>query len=161
MLTTIKEFLIRRIKQSWKNAKRVHSSRLRTDEGRLRLGIAILIYLLLSWALLQDDLKLGLSFVFAGFIAIYTGVIYKRRDSFAYVIGGVILATAVIPTFLDAWKAIKNGEWIGAIIVFCLGVLLWYWSSRMKAGEPLDLSIDRRPKRKRKTRTPHQRRSSR
>jgi len=132
----IKDFFMRHIKQSWENAKRVHHSRLRTDEGRFRLGIAILLYVLSSWAILQDDLKLGFSFIFAGFIAIYTGVIYKRRDSFAYVIGGVILATVVIPTLLDAWKAIKNGEWIGAIIVFCLGVLLWYWSSRMKAGEP-------------------------
>jgi len=136
MLMSIKEFLVRRIKQSWKNAKKVHSSRLRKDEGRIRLVIAVVLYVLLSWALLQDDLKLGLSFLFAGFIAIYTGVIYKRQDSFAYVIGGVLLATAVLPTFLDAWKVIKNGEWIGAIIVFGLGVLLWYWSNRMKAGEP-------------------------
>lgn len=144
----MKEFLIRRIKQSWDNAKRVHSSRLRTDEGRIRLGIAVLLYVLLSWSILQSDLKLGLSFLFAGFIAIYTGVIYKRRDSFAYVIGGVILATAAIPTFLDAWKAIKNGEWIGAIIVFCLAVLLWYWSSRMKAGEPPIIEGRRIPKRR-------------
>jgi hypothetical protein len=136
MFTAIRVFFVRRLKQSWENARRVHLSRLRTDEGRIRLGIAILLYVLLSWAIVQDDLRLGFSFVFAGFIAIYTGVIYKRRDSFAYVIGGVILATAVLPTFLDAWKAIKNGEWIGAIIVFCLGILLWFWSSRMKAGEP-------------------------
>lgn len=135
MFTVIKEFLIRRIKQSWENAKRVHLSRLSTDEGRIRLGIAVFLCIILSWAILQDDLKLGLSFLFAGSIAICTGVIYKRRDSFAYIIGGVILATAVIPTLLNAWKVIKYGDWIGAIIIFCLGMLLWYWSSRMKAGE--------------------------
>lgn len=132
----MKEFIVRRIKQSWEEAKRIHCCWLKRKEGRTRLGIAILIYCLLSWSLLETDLKLGISFLFSGFVVIYTGVIYKRRDAIAYVIGGVILATTVLPTFLGAWKAIKNGEWLGAIIVFLLGIFLWYQSSKMKAGEP-------------------------
>jgi len=120
----------------WANSKRTHSSRLTTKEGRSRLAIALLLYLVLSWVLIQDERRLGLSSVFAGFVAIYSGVIYKRQEAFAYVVGGVLLATAVIPTLTDAYETFKNGEWLGAVIILALGVLLWYWTSRMKAGEP-------------------------
>lgn len=131
----MKALILKRLQTSWENAKRIHSYWLKRSEGRWRLLIALLIWVLLSWQLLSTDPKIGISFLFTVGIAIYSGVIYKSREAIAFVVGGVLLGLTVLPTFLGAWEALKNGEWIATIITFLLGLFLLYWSSTMKAGE--------------------------
>lgn len=130
----MKEWLIDRLNRSIRNSLRIHNYWLRRSEGLVRLGIASLIYFLLLSSLFSTSTLLGLSFLFSGFIAIFTGVIYKSRDAMSYVLGGVLLGTTVLPTLLGAWEATKEGDWIGALIVFALGIFLWLQSSRMKGG---------------------------
>lgn len=132
----MKDWLIKRLRISIRNSKKIHSYWLRRNEGLVRLVIALLIYIILLPSLFGTSILLGLSFLFSGFIAIFTGVIYKGRDVMAYVLGGVLLGMTVLPTLFGAWDAVQEGDWIGAIIVFFLGVFLWLWSTRMKAGKP-------------------------
>jgi len=132
----MKAWLIERLKTSLQNAFEVHSRSLQKSEGWARLGIALLIYTFVSWSLLDSNIKIGVSFLFSGFMVIYSGIIYKGRYVMAFVIGGVFLGLTVLPTFIGAWKSIRAGDWIGAMFVIFLGILLWLWSSRMKSGEP-------------------------
>lgn len=132
----MKAWLIEHLKTSLQNAFEVHSRSLRKSEGWARLGIALLIYTFVSWSLLDSNIKIGGSFLFSGFMVIYSGIIYKGRYVMAFVIGGVFLGLTVLPTFVGVWKSIRAGDWIGAMFVIFLGILLWLWSSRMKSGEP-------------------------
>jgi len=132
-------FLTRKIKsianRSWGNAKKTHQKGLKKDEGRIRLAIALLVLTLFSWALIPDDTKLGLSFLFAGVMAIYAGYIYKGREVMGLVIAGVILAT-IIPSLLPSIsESYKNVDYIGMFILILFGVFIWYFSSRLKMGE--------------------------
>ena|GEM_PF-5726840 len=89
-------------------------------------------------AFINSDIKLGLSFAFAGFMAIYTGVIYKGGHVIVFVIVGIILAMPVPPMVLEGLKLGIRGDWISAITLFILGLCLWILSSRLKKGESLE-----------------------
>ncbi|MCK4245229.1 MAG: hypothetical protein KAX20_06340 [Candidatus Omnitrophica bacterium] len=147
----MKALLQKRLETSWGNAKRIHSYWLKRSEGRWRLLIALLIWWLFSWQLLSTDPKLGISFLFTVFMAIYSGVIYRSREAIAFVVGGVLLGITVLPTFLGAWEAAKNGDWIAAAITVLLGLFLLYWSSTMKAGELPEFNDGRKSHQGRRT----------
>ena len=122
-------------KRSWENNKIVHKKALKKSEGRWCLFIALLVLIIFSWVLIPDAPSLGLSFLFAGSMAIYAGYIYKGEHVMGYVLAGVILAT-IIPSLLPSISdSYKNADYIGMIILLFLGILIWYYSSRLKKGE--------------------------
>ena len=128
-------FIKQRAKESWKHSKRVHKKGFSTDEGKIRLVIAIFLLLPFSWQLFATEWKIGLSFLFAGSMAIYAGYIYKGREVLGYVLVGVALAT-VIPSLLPGIsESYKNTDYIGMLILILVGVLIWYLSSQLKKGE--------------------------
>lgn len=125
-----------RAKRSWGNNKKIHKRALKKSENRWRLFIAVLLYVIISWALIQDDIKLGLSFLFAGAIAIYAGHIYKDRQAMGLVLVGVALASTLIPSFFPSVKeSFKQGDYIGMLILILFGIFFWYFSGQLKKGE--------------------------
>jgi hypothetical protein len=139
-ISSIKKWLLEHLKASFRNAKKVHGRSLKTSDGWIRLVIALSLYLLLSYALISDDIKLGLSFIFSGFMVIYSGTIYKGGQVMGYVLLGVILGTVVTAFISESWHSVVGGDWIGSIILFSVGVFLWVGSSRLKSGKPPDNS---------------------
>ena len=135
-INNIKEWLFYYLYRSFNNAIKVHKRYLRKSNGLYILLFSGLIYFILSYALIKSDIKIGISFIFSGFIAIFTGAIYKYDNAIGYVLGGCALATVILPTFLGAWESFQGGDWIGALIVFGLGIILWIYSNRMKSGKP-------------------------
>ena len=144
-MDSLKRYLKKKGKESWRNSKRIHSVWLRKEEGWLRLGISILVLIFISWSLLDTDWKLGFSFIFAGSMAIYSGLIYKSRDVMILVLIGVILGT-VVPTLIPSlWESYSNGDYIGAVFLLGLGIVIWLWSSTLKKGNiPQDWSEKRK-----------------
>jgi hypothetical protein len=134
-LDEIKGWILKCAKASFENAIKIHKYHLRKQSGWYNLIFAIIIYLAFAASLVSSDIKIGLSFIFSGFMALYTGVIYKGEHVMGYVLVGVILGTTVLPTLSEGWKSGIHGDWISAIVVFCLGVYLWVQSSRLKKGE--------------------------
>jgi uncharacterized integral membrane protein len=139
------------IERSWQNNKKIHKKALKKSENRWRLFVAMLILVLFSWALIPDEPKMGLSFLFAGSMAIYAGYIYKGEMVMGYVLAGVVFAT-VIPLLLPGIsEAYKNADYVGMLILILLGVFIWYLSSRLKKGEFPDFGEkpvkERRPRR--------------
>jgi hypothetical protein len=135
-INNIKEWLFYYLYRSYKNAIKIHKRNLKKDSGVYILLGSLFIYLILSWSLINSDIKIGLSFIFSGFIAIYTGAIYKYHNVIGYVLVGCALASVIIPTFLGAWESFQGGDWIGALIVFVFGIILWIYSNQMKSGKP-------------------------
>ena len=140
--------------KSWNNNKIIHKKALKKSENILRFFIAIFLYSIISWALIHDDLKLGLSFLFAGAIAIYAGYIYKARQTMGLVLVGVALASTLIPTFFPGIKeSFEKGDYIGMVVLILFGILFWYYSSQLKKGEIPELENShtgkRRPRKKR------------
>ena len=130
----MKAFLIKRMRLSWKNSKTTHSYWLRKSEGWTFLLIALIFWLPISWQLLIDDWKLGISFLIFGFIAIYSGAIYRDQRVMGIIVVGVCLAT-VVPQFLsDAWVAFNYGDWISSTVLLGFAIYFWYWSGEMKKG---------------------------
>jgi len=142
-----------RAKRSWENSKTIHRKALKKNEGKTRLVIAIVFLIVFSWALLQDNILLGLSFLYAGSVAIYAGYIYKGREVMGYVLIGVAIAS-VIPSLLPSIsESYKNADYIGVLILILFGVFMWYISSRLKKGEASDFEESetrkRRPRKRR------------
>jgi len=147
-------FIKQRAKESWENSKRVHKKGFSTGEGKIRLVIAVFLLLPFSWQLFATEWKIGLSFLFAGSMAIYAGYIYKGREVLGYVLVGVALAT-VIPSLLPSIsESYKNTDYIGMLILILVGVLIWYLSSQLRKGETPTFegrkAIKRRPRKRRK-----------
>ncbi len=143
-----------RVTRSWYNNKLVHKRALKKSENVLRLGIAVLLYVMVSWAIVQDDVRLGLSFVFAGALAIYAGHIYKGRQTMGLVLIGVAIASTLIPSFFPSIKdAFKQGDYIGMLVFILFGLFFWYYSGQLKKGEiPVfeeKQSLKRRPRKSR------------
>lgn len=139
-MKTIYNWLIQKIseiaKKSWENSKSIHKKALKKSENRFLLGISIFLYFLISYALLSDDIKLGLSFLFSGGIAIYAGYIYKGTSTMLLVLIGVGLASTLIPSFFPAIKdSYTQRDYIGMIILILFGIFFWYYSSRLKKGD--------------------------
>ncbi len=132
-------WLIQQIKlraiRSWANSKRIHQRTLKKTEGQARLAIALIVLVIFSWALIPDDPKLGLSFLFAGSMAIYAGYIYKGREVMGYVLAGVILATVIPSFFPGISESYKQADYIGMFILILFGLLIYYLSSQLKKGE--------------------------
>ena len=139
-------------KRSWENNSEIHRKALKKSEGRWRLFIALLILTFISWAVIPDDIKLGLSFLFAGLMAIYAGYIYRHRSVMGYVFAGVILATIIPSLFPGISESYTNADYIGVLILILFGVLIWYLSSRLKMGEIPTFEEPRTERRPRKRR---------
>ncbi|MBN1160869.1 MAG: hypothetical protein JXA17_02830 [Dehalococcoidales bacterium] len=123
-------------KRSWENSKLIHRKALKKPDNRFLLGTAIVLYAIISYALLADDIKLGLSFLFYGGIAIYAGYIYKGTHTMLLVLIGVALASTLIPSFLPAVKdSFIQRDYVGMIILILFGIFFWYYSSRLKKGQ--------------------------
>ncbi len=135
-------------KKSWENNKKIHLKELKKTEGRIRFLIALLVLALFSWALIPDDTKLGLSFLFAGLMAIYAGYIYKRREVMSYVLAGVILATVIPSLFPSISEFYKRADYIGMFILIFFGIFIWYLSSRLKKGEKPNFKVSKPIKRR-------------
>lgn len=122
-------------KRSWENNKKVHKKALMKSENWLRLFIAILIFVIFTWGLMTDTPRIGLSFLFAGAMAIYAGYIYKGEEVMGYVLVGVLLAAAIPGLLPGLSESYKNGDFIGMLILILFGIFIWYYSSRLKKGE--------------------------
>jgi len=155
-IKSILNWIVQRIKdiasRSWENNKIVHQKALKKSENILRLVIAIFILLIFSYSLIPDVPGLGLSFFFAGLMAIYAGYIYKGEHVMGYVLAGVILAS-VIPSFLPGISdSYKKSDYIGMLVLILFGMFIWYFSSRLKKGEIPDFEEQSTRKRTRKRR---------
>ena len=121
--------------RSWQNSKKVHKKALRKTEGWIRLLIALFLLAIFSIALIPDETKIGLSFLFAGLTAVYAGYIYKGMHVMGYVLGGAILASVIPSLFPSVSESYKNADYIGCIILVLLGLIIWYCSAQLKKGE--------------------------
>jgi phosphoglycerol transferase MdoB-like AlkP superfamily enzyme len=132
ILHSLARYLKERAKKSWEYSQERHRFWLATSEGKIRLGFAVLLYFLLAWGLLDTELKLGLSFLFAGGMAIYSGIIYFRRDAIGLVLAGVILAS-VLPSFVTPLReSYKSHDWIGVAVLLLVALFIWLVSSYLK-----------------------------
>lgn len=122
-------------KRSWENCKKTHKKALRKSEARWCLFVALLLLVIFSWALIPGEPKLGLSFLFAGLMAIYAGYTYKDERVMGYVLIGVILATGIPSLLPGLAESYKKADYIGMTILIFLGIFIWYFSSRLKMGE--------------------------
>ncbi len=129
-------FLTKILQRFWLKHKRLHVKRLRRQENQIRLGIALVFYGLIVWAIIQDDVMLGLSFMLAGGIAIFTGAIYKSKEVMWLVLVGVAIGTVVPTLARDALDSYGNGDYVGAIILIVFAVFFWLLASSFKKGDP-------------------------
>lgn len=149
-MSGIRNWLLKRFKKSLENAKKVHSYWLSKSEGRILLLIAVFLWVIFSYALIQDNLKIGISFMLAGLMVIYSGAIYRDERVMGIVVVGVFIATLVPQFISDAWDTFKYGDWVSTVILLVLAIFLWYWSSVMKRGRLLEIGGSKRVKKSRK-----------
>lgn len=139
-----------RAKRSWQNSLKIHNKALTKSEGQLRLAIALILVALFSYALIPDNTKLGISFLFAGLMAIYAGYIYKGREVIGLVLVGVALASTLIPSFFPGIKeSLNQGDYVGMIVLILFGVFFWYFSGQLKKGEVPEFG-ERKPRKRTK-----------
>ena len=136
--------------RSWANNKKVHKKALKKPENIVLLLAALFILAIFSYALIPDEPRLGLSFLFAGSMAIYAGYIYKGMHVMGYVLSGVILATVISSLLPGISNSYKRADYIGVIILISFGFLIWYISSRLKKGEMPDFNNKPTTKRRRR-----------
>jgi hypothetical protein len=84
--------------------------------------------------LFESNWKNGISLLFSGSTAIFSGVIYKGRNVMALVVAGVLIGATVLPVFLGAWNSISGGDTVGALITAAVGVFIWIYSATLKSG---------------------------
>lgn len=149
-MSGIGNWLLERFEKSLENAKKVHSYWLSKSEGRILLLIAVFLWVIFSYALIQDSLKIGISFVITGLMVIYSGAIYRDERVMGIVVVGVFVATLVPQFIADAWGAFKYGDWVSTVILLAFTIFLWYWSSVMKRGRLLEIGGSKRVKKSRR-----------
>jgi hypothetical protein len=144
----IKELAIK----SWQNSMESHRRNLKKRENQGRLAMGVLLFILFFLQLLDSDVKLAASFMFAGGMALYTGTIYKGREVMGFVLVGVVLA-ATLPNMLipGIRESFAQGNYIGMVVLIGLGIYIFYWSSTLKKGEiPSDWAAQDKPKTRRR-----------
>ena len=80
----------------------------------------------------SDSFLLGLSFIWSSFLAISFAYILRNPLLMILVYVGVVFGREIMTLFTTAKEAATSGNFIGALIVFSLGVYLIAWTSRMK-----------------------------
>ncbi|MBM2831572.1 MAG: hypothetical protein HW414_624 [Dehalococcoidia bacterium] len=78
---------------------------------------------------------LGLSFIWASFLAISFAYILRNPLVMILVYVGVVFGREITNLFGTAKEEATEGNLIGAVIVFGLGIYLIAWANRMKRGE--------------------------
>lgn len=148
----MRQFIKERAVKSWQNSLRSHRFYLKKDENKLRLAIAAGLFLYFFTYLLDTDWKLAVSFMFAGGMALYSGVVYKGREVMGFVLVGVVLA-ATLPNVLvpGIRESFSQGNYVGTAILIGVGIYLFNSSSTLKKGSiPEDWTKREKPKRKQK-----------
>ena len=124
------------VKVSWRKEKK----KLRNSKNKeLWIVLCILFTLFLLPYLTQeafsDSFLLGLSFIWASFLAISFAYILRNPLLLILVYVAVVFGREVIPLFTAAKEEAMAGNIIGALIVFGLGVYLIVWANGLKKGE--------------------------
>lgn len=119
---------------SYINFNKRHRHRLSDGTNVLRLIISIIIFFFFSQALLESDWRLGLSYVFSGFIAIWFGYIYRNEVVMGLVLVGVVIGSLVTVLAPQAWKAFSAGDYIGAAVIVFLMIFFFSISREYKKG---------------------------
>jgi hypothetical protein len=135
VLRTATEFIAQKLAESWHSSSQRHSRWLKKDSGKRRLVLSVFLYVVLTAALIESDLKLGISFAFAGLAAICSGWIYKNDRVMLLVLAGVAIATVPTLLLLQAKIAFSHADWISVILLAGLGIAFWNWSRTLKRGE--------------------------
>ena len=109
------------------------------DKKWLWIGLcaffAIFLLPYLTREAFSDSFLLGLSFVWASFLAISFAYILKNPLLMIIVYVGVVFGREIITLFTTAKEEATEGNILGAVIVFCLGIYLITWANRMKRGD--------------------------
>lgn len=125
-----------RVATSWQRETRRLGNR---DNKWLWIGLCVFfaIFLLpyLTREAFSDSFLLGLSFVWASFLAISFAYILRNPLLMIIVYVGVVFGREIITLFTTAKEAATGGNILGAVIVFCLGIYLITWANRMKRGD--------------------------
>jgi hypothetical protein len=136
LLSRFFNWYIDKVQLSWKNE--FHKLRKR-DNRWLWIGLCILFTFILLPILTKEAFKigflLGMSFIWSSLIAISFAYILKNPLVMILVYVGVVLGREIIPVFYSAKTEVVNGNIIGALIVFALGIVLLIWANRLKKGE--------------------------
>jgi hypothetical protein len=107
--------------------------------GWFRIIVYILFNSILFMILTEEAFKigflLGMSFIWSSFIAISFAYVLNNPLVIVLVFVGVVLGREIIPVFYSAKTEVVNGNIIGALIVFALGIVLLIWANRLKKGE--------------------------
>lgn len=83
----------------------------------------------------SDSFLLGLSFIWAAFLAISFAYILRNPLLMILVYVGVVFGRQVMTLFTAAKEESTSGNLIGALIVFGLGIYLIIWANRIKRGD--------------------------
>jgi hypothetical protein len=109
------------------------------DKKWLWIGLcaffAIFLLPYLTREAFSDSFLLGLSFVWASFLAISFAYILKNPLLMITVYVGVVFGRGIITLFTTAKEEATGGNILGAVIVFCLGIYLITWANRIKRGD--------------------------
>jgi hypothetical protein len=109
------------------------------DNKWLWIGLCVFfaIFLLpyLTREAFSDSFLLGLSLVWASFLAISFAYILRNPLLMIIVYVGVVFGRGIITLFITAKEEATGGNILGAVIVFCLGIYLITWANRMEKGE--------------------------
>jgi len=143
VLTWLSEFLLSllhwyadRVVASWK--REYHRLRNR-DNKWVWTGLCVFFALFLLPYLAKDaftsGVLLGLSFLWASFIAISFGYILKSPLLLILVYVAVIFRGQITGLFVTAKDSIISGDIIGAAILIFLGMFLTIWVNRIGKGE--------------------------
>jgi hypothetical protein len=89
----------------------------------------------IAWQLLRNDLKMGISFSIASFLAIYSGIIYKSRAAIVLVIVGIIMGTLAFRLVPELQNRFASGDYVGLGIILFIMLVIWMWAQSLKEGE--------------------------
>ncbi len=128
------EFLGKRARQSWRNAKRAHKKGLKARDGRYRLLVGLALLAMFTWGLADTSASMAVSFFFSGSMAIYFGYVYRGEHVMGYVLVGGMLTSAawrLIPPIRDSFAA---GDVLGTAVLIAVGIVIWLRGSRLGKG---------------------------
>lgn len=141
-----------RLRISLENACTTHKDGLGSRDGIWRLLIALGLLAVFGLQTLASDPKFSLSFFFAGFVAIYSGLIYKARNVMILILVGVVIGALVNTVFFAVLESFSKGECFGGMCLIVIGIVLFGWSSSLKRGDKPEGWEDTTEKTKQKAR---------
>jgi hypothetical protein len=125
-----------RVQVSWRRELRRLQRR---DNKWIWVGLCICFTLILLPYLAKDAFSsgvlLGLSFVWASFVAISLGYILRSPILLILVYVAVVFRQEISSLFFTAKDSAMKGDIIGAAILVFLGIFLTAWAKRISEGD--------------------------